>query len=168
MLGYLLAKLMGFIQLDILSRSQKLVLKYEMLCNERLKIQLEDQQLKSEHDSAVKEFELLNREQQKILLKEKEATKAYEMLVEAFKVMEEEKLGVLGINDESNSTFNELQKEHKILQCEKDEIIKKDKCLAKKYNDCSEQLTKFEEERKSLQTKVAELDWQTCLLNNEV
>ena len=141
---------------------------YENLNKKRQDLFKRDQKLKAQHEDAVKEFENLNREQQKVLLKEKEASKAYEMLLNAFKVMEEEKEGVLNVNTEANKTFKSYQEEHTNLNRKKDDIMRKDKSLAEKYNENFQQLKKLEDVRKALQTKMAQLDWETCLLNNSV
>ena len=75
---------------------------------------------------------------------------------------------MLGVNEETNASYSELEIQHRKLMEEKQNIIKKDKHLAKTFKDLTEQLTKLESQRRGYQTQVEEIDWETCMLQNKM
>ena len=82
--------------------------------------------------------------------------------------MREEKEGVLDVNEETNASYSQIEIKHKKLMEEKQNIITKDQHLAKTFKDLTEKLSKLENQRRGYQTQVEEIDWDTCMLQNQM
>ena len=82
--------------------------------------------------------------------------------------MEEEKKGVLKLNKEDHEEFNKLKEEQEQLLKQKNDVLSRDQQLSKKYNFHFNSLKDLEDTQKKYQKTIEELDWKTCLLNNEV
>ena len=90
------------------------------------------------------------------------------MLEKAFRLIGEEKDGVISINKEVSSSYQYLNEEYESLKAEKDQIIAKDNTLSKRYNQFFEELKSLEIAKKQLIVKQEEIEWQTCLLSNQM
>ena len=153
---------------DIEERLEALLTEFDSLKISKENIISRDNTLKASHDEALAEWEAFTEELERLSDRDAEIEKAFQMLQRAFDLMRDEKEGVLDVNEETNASYSELEIQHKNLMEEKQNIIKQDQDLAKTFKDLTEQLSKLENQRRGYQAKVEEIDWETCMLQNQM
>eukprot|EP00092_Neocalanus_flemingeri_P029260 GFUD01031767.1.p1 GENE.GFUD01031767.1~~GFUD01031767.1.p1 ORF type:complete len:571 (+),score=234.62 GFUD01031767.1:73-1785(+) len=149
---------------EIDDRLNTLLVEFESLKHTKDSLRMRDQKVSETFVLAKSEFDDLSEERNILIKHQTEIETAYDMFKKAFNELKDESLHT---KDEENNSKS-IQEEIKNLTALKEDVMKKDCSVAKRFEEYDEEIETLENIKRELKTKKEEIEWQTCLLGNEM